>query len=90
MSYMYVTNELNVDKNLTNPKGLNLRLPITLGRNMVISFKPLDYWLYMFKHRVRCGRAAQYLGGSSDFVTNSYGESWDSFCEKSWVQIHNQ
>ena len=20
---------------------------------------------------------------SSDFVTNSYGESWDSFCEKS-------
>ena len=21
----------------------------------------------------------------SDFVTNSYGESWDSSCEKSWV-----
>ena len=42
----------------------------------------------MFKHLVGCGRAAQYLGGSSDFVTNSYGESWDSFCEKSWVQVH--
>ena len=47
MSYMYVTNELNIDKNLTNPKRLNLRLPITLGLNMVISFKPLDYWLYV-------------------------------------------
>ena len=22
-----------------------------------------------------------------DFVTNSYGESWDSSCEKSWVQV---
>ena len=21
----------------------------------------------------------------SDFVTNGYGESWDLFCEKSWV-----
>ena len=47
MSYMYVTNELNVDKNLTNPKRLNLRLPVTLGLNMVISLKPLDYWLYV-------------------------------------------
>ena len=47
MSCMYVTNELNVDKNLTNPKRLNLRLPITLGLNMVISLKPLDYWLYV-------------------------------------------
>ena len=48
MSYMYVTNELNVDKNLTNPKRLNLRLPITLGLMfMVILFKPLDYWLYL-------------------------------------------
>ena len=26
----------------------------------------------------------------SDFVTNSYGESRDSSCEKSWVQVHNQ
>ena len=26
----------------------------------------------------------------SDFVTNSYGESWDSSCEKSWVPGHNQ
>ena len=25
-----------------------------------------------------------------DFVTNSYGESWDSSCEKSWVPVHNQ
>ena len=24
---------------------------------------------------------------SSDFVTNSYGESWDSFCEKSRVPV---
>ena len=24
---------------------------------------------------------------SSDFVTNSYGESWDSFCEKSGVPV---
>ena len=50
MSYMilYVTNELNVDKNLTNSKRLNLRLPITLGlMYMVILFKPLDYWLYL-------------------------------------------
>ena len=23
----------------------------------------------------------------SDFVRNSYGESWDSSCEKSWVLI---
>ena len=23
----------------------------------------------------------------SDFVTNSYGESWDSSCEKSWVPV---
>ena len=27
---------------------------------------------------------------SSDFVTNSYGESWDAFCEKSWVPVMNQ
>ena len=29
---------------------------------------------------------------ASDFVTNtcSYGESWDSSCEKSWVPVHNQ
>ena len=27
---------------------------------------------------------------SSNFVTNSYGESWDSFCEKSWVPVQNQ
>ena len=26
----------------------------------------------------------------SDFVTNSYGESWDSSWEKSWVPVHNQ
>ena len=26
---------------------------------------------------------------SSDFVTNSYGESWDSSCEKSWVPVQN-
>ena len=26
----------------------------------------------------------------SDFLTNSYGESWDSSCEKSWVPVHNQ
>ena len=25
----------------------------------------------------------------SDFVTNSYGESWDSFCAKSWVMRTN-
>ena len=24
---------------------------------------------------------------NSDFVTNSYGESWDSVCEKSWVPV---
>ena len=23
----------------------------------------------------------------SDFVTNSYGESWDSSCQKSWVPV---
>ena len=27
---------------------------------------------------------------SSDFVINNYGESWDSFCEKSWVPVWNQ
>ena len=27
---------------------------------------------------------------SSDFVTNSYGESWDSSCEKSQVRVQNQ
>ena len=27
---------------------------------------------------------------SSDFVTNSYGASWDSSCEKSWVPVQNQ
>ena len=26
---------------------------------------------------------------NSDFVTNSYGKSWDSSCEKSWVQVQN-
>ena len=26
----------------------------------------------------------------SDFATNSYGESYDSSCEKSWVPVHNQ
>ena len=26
----------------------------------------------------------------SGFVTNSYGESWDSSCENSWVPVHNQ
>ena len=24
-----------------------------------------------------------------DFVTNSYGESWDSSCERSWVPVQN-
>ena len=28
--------------------------------------------------------------GISDFVTNSYGESWDSSCEKSGVTVQNQ
>ena len=27
---------------------------------------------------------------TSDFVTNSCGETWDSSCEKSWVPVHNQ
>ena len=27
---------------------------------------------------------------NSDFVTNSYGESWDSSCEKSWVPVQKQ
>ena len=27
---------------------------------------------------------------SSDFVTNSYGESWDSSCEKSRVPVQKQ
>ena len=26
---------------------------------------------------------------SSDFVTDSYGEYWDSSCEKSWVPVQN-
>ena len=26
---------------------------------------------------------------TSDFVRNSYGESWDSSCEKSWVPVQN-
>ena len=26
----------------------------------------------------------------SDFVTNSYGQSWDSSCKTSWVPVHNQ
>ena len=30
------------------------------------------------------------LAFSSDFVTNSYGESWDSSCEKSGVLVPNQ
>ena len=25
----------------------------------------------------------------TDFVTNSYGESWDSSCDKSWVPLQN-
>ena len=25
----------------------------------------------------------------SDFVRNSYGESWDSSCEKTWVPVQN-
>ena len=29
------------------------------------------------------------FNGSSDFVTNSFGESWDSSCEKSWVPVRN-
>ena len=32
-----------------------------------------------------------YTAGNSDFVTNSYGESWDAFCEKlDPVQNHVQ
>ena len=27
---------------------------------------------------------------NSDFVTNSYGEFWDSSCEKSWVPVQKQ
>ena len=27
---------------------------------------------------------------NGDFVTNSYGESWDSSCERSLVPIQNQ
>ena len=27
---------------------------------------------------------------NNDFVTNSYGESWDSSCEKYWVPVQNQ
>ena len=27
---------------------------------------------------------------NSDFVTNSYGESWDSSCEKSLVPVQTQ
>ena len=27
---------------------------------------------------------------ASDFDTNSYGESWDSPCENSWVSVQNQ
>ena len=26
----------------------------------------------------------------SDFIANSYGESWDSSWEKSWVPVHNK
>ena len=26
---------------------------------------------------------------TSDFATSSYGESWDSSCEKSWVAVQN-
>ena len=34
-------------------------------------------------------RKAFYKHCSSDFVTNSCGESWDSSCEKSWVPVQN-
>ena len=38
---------------------------------------------------------SQFLGPvgpvyTSDFVTNSYGESWNSSCEKSGVAVQNQ
>ena len=31
-----------------------------------------------------------FLGMYRNFVTNSYGESWDSSCEKSWISVLNQ
>ena len=34
-------------------------------------------------------RKAFYKHCSSDFVTNSCGESWDSSCEKSWAPVQN-
>ena len=27
---------------------------------------------------------------TSDFITSTYGESWDSSCEKSWVPVQKK
>ena len=36
-------------------------------------------------------KSQQIFKDFSDFVTNSYGESWNSSaCETSWVPVHNQ
>ena len=36
-----------------------------------------------------CCKRLCYNDAHSDFVTNRYGESWDSSCEKTWVPVWN-
>ena len=35
------------------------------------------------------GTIKKNAGMTSDFVRISYGESWDSSCEKTWVPVQN-
>ena len=57
------------------------------------SEKPVGHALPSVSYKKLVGRTVGQKFESrrgSDYVTNSYGESWDSSCEKSWVPVHNQ
>ena len=43
-----------------------------------------------FIRKALCRAVLKAVAVPSDFVTNSYGQSWDSSCKTSWVPVHNQ
>ena len=69
-----------------NLKSVMLLAWIWSFSNKICRFRN-DFTLSFRNHSSRCSSFCSVIARPSDFVTNSYGQSWDSSCEKSWVPV---
>ena len=60
----------------------------SFSTKMSTYFMPM-WLLFWSKQCLSYWKVLHLIWTCTDFVTNSYGESWDSSCEKSWVPLQN-